>query len=178
LYSEKRFFPDTSVHHFHRNYLMDTWEIYLGNPGSPSRNLLFNPQNRPGPSLGYHAFDSYRFHPDSLLYYHTTHPYSVFSYQLGSKAEQRAELLHTQNISPPWNFALQYRKINAPGYYKNQRTNHDFSSFSSNYKSKNQHYRLNLALVYNKIQNDENGGILSDSFLTDKSFDDRRTIPV
>lgn len=178
LYSEKIFYPDTSIRHFHRNRLLDTWEVHLGNPGSPARNLLFTPEHQPGPSLGYHVFDVYRFRPENLFYFNTTRPYSVFSYQLGSKAEQTAEILHTQNISPDWNFALNYRKINAPGYFKNQRTNHDLGNLTTSYTSKDQHYGLNFALVYNKIQNDENGGILSDSFLTDKSFDDRRTIPV
>lgn len=170
--------PDTQIHSFHRRPFQSEWNRTLGNPGAPIYSLQFRPEDRVGPTLGYHAFDPYRFNVDSLNFYNTNRPYSAFTYQLGSRAEQMAQLLHTQNIQPDWNVAVEYRKISSPGNYKVQRTNHDLGNLTSSYKSKNKHYELNLALVYNKIQNDENGGIVSDSFLTLESFDDRRTIPV
>jgi len=178
LHSKRSNVPDTQIHSFHRRPFQMGWNRDLGNLGSPITSLLFRPEHRVGPTLGYHTFDPYRFQTDSLNFYNTNRPYSVFTYQLGSRAEQMARLLHTQNIQPDWNVAVQYRKISSQGNYKVQRTNHDMGSLTSGYKSKNKHYELNLALVYNKIQNDENGGIVSDSFLTLESFDDRRTIPV
>jgi hypothetical protein len=170
LYSATPFTPDTALHTFHRRLFNSSWFRDLGNLGSPARNMMFVPEHRTGPTLGYHAFDVYRFIADSLYFYNTTRPYSSFYYQLGSKAEQMAQVLHTQNFLPNWNFAVQYRKINSPGYYKIQRTNHDFGSFTTNYTSKRQHYRINAAFSYNKIQNDENGGIVADSFLTAEGF--------
>jgi len=178
LYSEQELNPDTFIHTFHRRPFLQPWLRDLGNLGSPATNLLFTSEYRNGPTLGYHSFDPYRFDADSLLYYNTTRPYSSFTYQLGSRAEQMADILHTQNITPSWNFAARYRKINSPGNYKIQRTNHDLGNLTTNYASRDQHYALNAALVYNKLQNDENGGILADSFLTDEGFGDRRTIPV
>lgn len=177
-YSDRRFFPDSAIHTFHRRPFSQPWYINTGNLGSPARNGLFTPEDRTGPTLGYHTFDVYRFNIDSLNYYNTTRPYSVFTYNLGSKAEQVGRILHTQNIKPNWNFAACYQKINAPGYYKVQRTNHDNAFFTTNYQSRDQHYQLFGALVYNKEQNDENGGIVADSFLTDPDFSDRRTVPV
>ncbi len=173
-------YPDTSIHTFHRRLFSQPWNRDLGNLGSPSRSLFFTPdnENRTGPSLGYHAFDVYRFNADSLLYYNTTRPYSSFSYQLGSKLEQMLQVLYTQNIKPNWNFAVQYRKINSQGYYKIQRTNQDHGSLSTDYKSPNLHYQLKTAVVYNLVQQDENGGITADSFLMDDRYSDRKTIPV
>ncbi|RYZ46183.1 MAG: hypothetical protein EOP49_23745, partial [Sphingobacteriales bacterium] len=171
-------FPDTQLHHFHRRPFTQPWQRDLGNLGSPVTSLLFTPEYRTGPTLGYHAFDPYMFHVDSLNYYNTTRPYSAFTFQLGSKAEQLAEILHTQNINPAWNFVFNYRKITSPGHYRIQRNNHDLGNINTNYLSNNQQYRLNAALVYNKLQHDENGGITADSFLRDESFDDRATIPV
>jgi len=178
LHSKKTFYPDTSLHLFHRRLFLEEWMQNLGNAGSPVRNLLFTPYHRTGPTLGYHVFDAYRFQPDSLSYYTTNRPYSIFTYQLGSRAEQMAEVLHTQNILPNWNVAAHYRKVSAPGNYKVQRNNHDLANLTTNYQSKDQRYSLNAAVVYNKIQHDENGGIVSDSFLNLESFDDRKTIPV
>lgn len=178
LNSQKTFHPDTSLHNFHRRKFSEPWYQNLGNSGSPVMNLMFTPANNVGPTLGYHAFDVYRFHPDSLQFYNTTRPFSSFTFQLGSKAEQLAQILHTQNINPNWNFAATYRKINSPGYYKIQRNNHDNGYFTTNYKGQQQHYQLKGAFIYNKEQTDENGGIVADSFLNNDRFDDRKTIPV
>ncbi len=178
LNTDRIFHPDSSLHHFHRRRFSEPWFQNLGNSGSPVNNLEFTPENHAGPSLGYHVFDAYRFTGDSLLFVNTTRPFTEFQYQLGSKAEQLASVFHTQNIRPNWNFAVTYRKINSPGYYRIQRNNHDNGYFSTNYQSKKQHYQLKAAFVYNKEQTDENGGIVADSFLNNDRFDDRKTIPV
>lgn len=178
LNSDKKQIPDTSLHTFHRRPFSQPWYRDLGNLGSPVQNLLFTPENRMGPTLGYHVYDVYRFDTDSLNYYNTTRPYSVFGYQLGSKLEQMVSLFHTQNIKPNWNFAVEYRKVNSPGFYKVQRTIHDNASLTTNYKSKNLHYELYGAVVYNKFQQDENGGILNDSELLSSQYADRRTVDV
>ena len=174
----KLYKPDTNLHTFHRRPFVQSWYRDLGNPGSPVYNLLFTPDNNFGPALGYHNNDVYRFNPDSLNYYNTTRPYSVFNYQLGSKLEQVAGLLHTQNIKPNWNFMVEYRKINAPGFYKIQRNNHDNFCLTTNYKSISKRYTLYAAMVYNKEQHDENGGIVNDSALNDIAYIDRRTVDV
>ncbi len=170
--------PDTILHTFHRRPFEQPWLRNLGNPGSPAYSLMFAPDFRVGPSLGYHINDVYRFHLDSLKFYNTTRPYSVFTYQLGSKLEQVAGLMHTQNIRPNWNFMVEYRKINAPGFYKAQRNNHDNLCLSTNYKSPGKRYALYAGMVYNKVQHDENGGIVNDSSLSDVNYIDRRTVDV
>lgn len=178
LGSAKLLTPDTSLHNFQRRPFIQPWARDLGNPGSPIYNLAFTPDYRVGPTLGYHIFDAYRFDLDSLQYYNTNRPYSVFNYTLGSKLEQVAGILHTQNIKPNWNFMAQYRKVNAPGFYKVQRNNTDNFALSTNYKSLNKRYTLYAGMVYNKQQHDENGGIVNDSELNDLTYVDRRTVDV
>ncbi len=168
--------PDTSLHTFQRRPFQQPWSRDLGNPGSPLYNLFFTPDYRVGPSLGYHIFDAYRFQLDSLLYYNTNRAYTVFDYQLGSKLEQVAGVLHTQNIRPNWNFMVQYRKVNAPGFYKIQRNNHDNFCFTTSYSSLDKHYTLNAGFVYNKEQHDESGGIVNDSQLNNSNYNDRKTL--
>jgi hypothetical protein len=175
--SEKKWNMDTSIHSYQRRPFSQPWLRDLGNLGSPIMNLFFTPENPTGLSLGYHTFDPYRFNIDSLPYFNTTRAYSVFTYQLGSKLEQVAQIMHTQNIKPNWNFAFNYRKINSPGYYLTQRNNHDNFYLTSNYTSLSQHYQFNIAFVYNKEQHDENGGITSDTFLNNSSYSDRKSIP-
>lgn len=174
--SEKRYIPDSALHSFQRNPFLQPWYRDMGNFGSPVSNMFFTTENRIGPTLGYHVYDVYRFSVDSLNYYNTTRPYAAFTYRLGSKLEQIAGLMYTQNIKPNWNFALDYRKINSPGYYAVQRNNHDIANLTTNYQSHNLHYQLKGAIVYNHIQHDENGGI-PDSLLLDPNFNNKKTIP-
>lgn len=177
-FSSLKYFPDTSIHSIHRRPYSMPWYRDLGNTGSPTMNLMFTPQNPVGLSLGYHSFDPIRLTVDSLKYYNTTKPYSDFSYKLGSKLEQVAQIFHTQNIKPYWNVAATYRKINSPGFYYIQRNNHDVFSISTNYKSPSLHYQFFGGISYNKLQHDENGGIVSDTFLNNDQFADRKAIPV
>jgi putative beta-barrel porin len=174
LNSAKTYIPDSALHSYHRLPFVQPWYRDLGNVGSPVNNLFFTPENRLGPTLGYHVFDVYRFNPEDLDYFTTSRPYSVFTYELGSKLEQTAGLMHTQNVKPNWNFAFDYRKTNSPGFYQVQRNNHDNVNLTTNYKSLDKHYSLYAAVVYNKEQHDENGGIL-DSELT-SGYSDRKTI--
>ena len=177
LNSARVYYPDTSLHTFHRVPFTQPWYTNLGNLGSPVNNLLFTPEDRMGPSLGYHVFDVYRFNVDSLPFYNTTRPYSIFNYLLGSKLEQTAGIMHTQAIKPNWNFAVEYHKTNSPGFFKVQRNNHDNAFLTTNYKSLDRHYTLYAAMVYNKQQHDENGGIvINDTTLISQQYGDRRTI--
>lgn len=178
LNSEKIYSPDTTLHTFHRRRFSQPWYRDLGNQGSPSRSLLFMPENRLGLTLGYHAFDVYRYNVDSLYYYNTTNPYSAFNFQIGSKQEQIAEILHTQNIKPNWNMAVQYRKMTSPGFYNIQRTNHDNFNLTTNYQSRDERYSLYAGVVYNKQQNDENGGLVNMLHLDSSDYSDRKTMPV
>ena len=175
----EKFFPDTGIRHFHQRTAALPWRRDLGNLGSPVRPVFFEPQNtRIGPSLGITAFDHLRFSLDSLAYWNTTRPFSVFSFSLGSQREQLAQIFHTQNVKPYWNVALTYRKTVSEGFYKTQRTNHDNGAVTTSYNAPGLRYSLLVAAAYNKEQHDENGGILTDSFLTVDAYSDRRTVPV
>lgn len=176
-FSTTKYNFDTSILNIHQRPFVSTSIQDLGNLGSPSTSLLYKPQNPIGLSLGYNTFNSLQFHIDSLRYYNTTKPYTNFTYNLGSKSEQLAQIFHTQNIKPFWNMAINYRKINSPGYYYTQRNNHDNFYWTTNYQSPHKHYELYASIIYNKQQHDENGGIISDSFLISPQFSDRKTIP-
>ncbi len=170
---------DTSISLLHRFPGAVSLIRDLGNLGSAAQPILWQPSaGAVGPSLGYHVFDAYRFSADSALFYNTTRPYSQFQYRMGFRLEQWVELLHTQNISPRWNFAARYRSIGSPGAFRTQRTNHDNASLSTVYASENKRYQLFGVATFNQEQQDENGGILGDSLLSDPRFADRQTIPV
>lgn len=171
---------DSNFTDFYLRYPIPMDYVYLGNTGNAARPIVYSPIKRAGWDAGFHAFDIYQFTIPETKFFNTTRPYSEIGYLLGSKSEQMINVLHTQNITPDWNVAFQYRMINAPGYFKSQNTNHNNYRINSAYQSKNRRYHLFFALVNNKIQSAENGGI-SDSadYINDaKTYSNRITVPV
>lgn len=177
LHSERKLQVDTSILLSHRRISRHGWFHYLGNYGTAALNMKFDPDWDPGPQPGYNIYEPYQYHLDSVRYYNTTRPFSQFNYSLGGAQEQTVSLLHTQNIHRRWNVALEFRNINSPGYYLNQFSNFNGGFFSTNYTSKNKRYSIRAAIVQNKNRSDENGGIVSDTFLTNPNIVDRKQIP-
>ena len=81
--SQKIFVPDTSIAMIHSLKYLGTWCRDMGNIGAPALNLQFTPEERFGPTLGYHVFDAGSYSLDSAKYYNTNRPYSDFSYRHG-----------------------------------------------------------------------------------------------
>lgn len=142
---------------------------------------MFSPQFSSGFNTGLNAFDIYTLKPEAVRFYNTTRPYSELNYQLASRAEQIIDLVHTQNLKPDWNVAFRYRLINAPGFFKNQKTNHNNYLLNSLYASKNRRYKNYFILLGNKLQSSENGGIVDTvDYLNNPNrvYNDRFNIPV
>jgi len=179
LNSLVKHYPDTSLRKFHHYQpVQPWWGRDMGNIASPTFNMFYTPDQVIGPQLGYHIWDMQMITLDSLPFYNTTRPYSSFQFQLGSKTEQKAEILHTQNINPDWNFAFHFRNINSPGYFRFHQTTSNCGSFNTGYASRDQKYQMALAFIYNKFNQDENGGIVRESDLTDPSLTNRELIEV
>lgn len=178
LYDTAKKSIDTSIQFLHRNPLQSIWHVDLGNTGSSAFSLCFTPDMNPSMQLGLDAIKPLLFEQKDIKFYNTTRPFTDIYYRNGSKADQLISLLHTQNITPDWNVSVNYRKINSPGFYKWQKTNHDNLALSSQYLSNNKRYSVNAAMLYNKLQQDENGGITSYEYLFSSAYNDKRLIPV
>ena len=178
LDSTRNFLLDSSIGDFTRRYPVPATHVYLGNTGTATHSILFSPRMTSGWDAGFHALDAYKWKLESVRFFSTTRPYSELNYLLGSRSEQQIEVLHTQNIRPGWNFLFQYRLINAPGFFKNQKTNHNNYLVTSWYQSPNKRYNNYFVFVGNKLQSSENGGIQDTAdFLDDAIYKDRFNIP-
>lgn len=178
LDSTRLFRLDTSISDFSKRYPTPASYTNLGNLGSPTRSITFDPFLKPGFDAGFHALDLYKFTVEETKFYNTTRPFSELAYVLGGRSEQSISLLHTQNIKPNWNFAFQYRMFNAPGFFQNQNTNHNNYRFNSFYQSKDKRYGLYMVILSNILKASENGGIANDQdYLNDVRYSDRFNIP-
>ncbi|WP_143774203.1 putative porin [Niastella vici] len=171
---------DSVLYDFSKRINVPWYHVNLGNLGTASRSLLFEPKMKAGWDHGFHAFDIYNLTVQDARFYNTTRPYAELNYLLGSKSEQLIRLMHTQNLKPNWNMAFEYRLINAPGFFQNQNTNHNNYRFTSWYQSKNKRYQNFIVIVGNKLQSGENGGIKADGNYLDSAggaYDERSNIP-
>lgn len=169
---------DSSVSDFTVRFPIPAHHVFLGNTGNATRSILFSPRMQSGWDPGFHAFDVYKWKTESARFFTTTRPFTELSYLLGGRTEQIIEITHTQNIKPNWNGLFQYRLINSPGFFKNQRTNHNNYQFTSWYQSVNKRYNNYFAIVANALQSEENGGIKNDAdYLNDPVYNDRFNIP-
>lgn len=169
---------DSSIKDFYRRFPLPLTYVDLGNTGTASRSILFSPKLQAGFDPGFHAFDAYTWDLSTIRFFTTTRPYSELNYFLGTRVEQIIELMHTQNIRPNWNFGFHYRLVNSPGFFQNQKSNHNNYEFNSRYQTKNLRYTAYLALVANKLQAGENGGFIdTTSILRDPIYKQRYNIP-
>lgn len=173
LDSARIFRLDSNINDYSRRFPIPPEHAFIGNLGSATRSLIFSPTLKAGFDPGFHAFDVYRMKVEDANFYNTTRPYSEMGYTLGSKTEQMIHLLHTQNIRPNWNFAMQYRLINAPGHFKSQRNNHNLYHFSSWYQGRKKRYNAYLVMTQNKLEASENGGIKNETQLDSAIYKDR-----
>ncbi|MBD0332429.1 MAG: hypothetical protein ICV66_07215 [Chitinophagaceae bacterium] len=178
LDSTTNHYLDSSISDYTQRFPIRATYIYLGNPGAAAKSILFSPADRSGWDPGFHAFDIYKWHLNKARFFNTTRPYTELGYTLGSQTQQIIEVLHTQNIRPYWNASFQYRMINSPGFFKNQKTNHNNYLFTSWYQSWKKRYNNYIILLQNNLQSEENGGIKNDKdYLNDPIYEDRFSIP-
>ena len=170
---------DSSITDFTQRFPVPWYHYHLGNVGNATHSMIFPPLKAAGWDHGFHAYDAYNFNDYETKLYNTTRPFTEIQYQIGSRFEQVLGLIHTQNIMPNWNASFQYRLVNSPGMFRNQNTNHNNYRFSSWYQSKNKRYQNFFALVGNKLQSAENGGIKDDINYLDSTdtYGDRDGIP-
>lgn len=168
---------DSSISDYTSWFPIPAHHVYIGNNGTATRSLLFNPSLEPGWNSGLNSFDVYKWKLSEVRFFNTTRPYTNLGYMVGSRTEQVINVFHTQNIKPHWNASLGYRLINSPGIFKSQRTNHNNYLLTSLYNGPSKRYHNYFVLLANNMQSGENGGIVDNIYLDSTDFENRFSIP-
>lgn len=163
---------DSSISDFYTRYPVPYYYTDLGNFGNGARSLFFDPLMKAGFDAGFHAYDIYRYDVKGTKFFTTTRPYTEITYLIGGRAEQMAQVMHTQNRNSNLNFTFEYRLINSPGSFKSTNTSHSNLRINIGYSSSNKRYGNNLIVISNKIRSSLNGGIVDAAELTGLSFND------
>ena len=136
----------------------------LGNIGQNSRNLVPYPFLRnSGFDYGVHSFDYYLYKNDSVKYYKVLKTFTELEYVQGAKKEIFFHAKFSRNIYRSFNLGFDFRVMDSPGLYTNQKTNHINLFVTGQYFTKDKRYGVIANFLLNRLINNENGGIKYDS---------------
>lgn len=161
---------DTSLHLFHR-YLFQERAGFLtaslGNDGTAVRDIFVKQTQTLGTQLGYNVYLPYAFDASKAQYISTKSPYSDVEFYLGAGGQTRLNFNFARNVDSLWNIGFQLQRLVtdkalSDDAYKTGDLNLTGQwglLIHSNYRSKNNRYRILGHLNYFDQGTKDQGGI-------------------
>lgn len=164
---------DTSLNLFHNYYPAYQNEfpfVDLGLEASPILPLAQGNETELTLNLGFTSIEPLFFDSEVKIH-HTPRPFTRLVYSQGNNEMLHIDIKHVQQISERLTFGVDYRRIkNQNLYFSNiqniaaARINSLFNNkFYVGYYSQNRKYEVVASYLWNKSDNVESGGIVSDS---------------
>ena len=179
---------DTYFHQFDpaRDRLLDYGS--LGYMGSPLFQQFYEPSLRKGFDVGLHQYDLYKIKVKDLQFYNLKTAYSDFYFsQGGAQDDIQLKAKFSRNFSKNMNLSLDYKRISQFGtpapiayFYDNQRARHTAFAGGMAFKNERKTYQSFFAFSNNIHQQEDNGGITSDTTFNEQNgvFNSTLSIPV
>ncbi|MFW6376244.1 MAG: putative porin, partial [Thermoplasmatota archaeon] len=127
-------------------------------------------QNNPIENIFLRNYFAYISHHSKLHAYRTKKPFTNlgYSYSMGGKdeMEQMLNVFHTQNVNENFNFGIRYDLLSPRGQYLYQK--HKVGSFSFFSSFSGRSYINRIAVNFNKLHNQKNGGVVYEDFISEK----------
>lgn len=175
---------DTSYDAFHRYNFVQRANfqlVDLGNLGTASRSVFFQPAEQLGAQFGYEAYTPYAYPINEVKYYDTKSPYTNLYLALGGLGQNIARFDHNQNLTPRLNLGINAQRFTTNKYFgtsgtadpQNNLTQNWAFVFHGNYRSKDDKYLLMGQFNHLNHSAYEQGGMSPDSlnFKTDGSIE-------
>ncbi|MCB0704637.1 MAG: hypothetical protein KDC34_04980 [Saprospiraceae bacterium] len=141
----------------------ETDKAHLGTPGSPHRDLFFQPQDFRGVTLGINQFDANRITPEKMRFYRVQQAYSRMGFSQGSSQEETMfDLEFGRSFDKGLSMSINYSRMNNMGAYDHQRAIDNAFGFGLWYQSKRGRYESFFSYTTNSETLEENGGISDD----------------
>jgi hypothetical protein len=168
----------TNVENYDPLSIPGNYYASLGNTGLAHKNMIYGNSVNSGFDFGFHSFDKYMFHNDSIHYYWVGRPYTHLQYIMGPKKEQNLHIDHSQNVASWFTLGLRFRYINSPGYYINQKSDDKNFVIKTRFQTRDYRYIVLANYMHNKLKVEENGGIVYDSVFEENTKTTRNSINV
>ena len=176
---ELKDFDTTYNYHFH-DYPFFKGDavnsVWLGVVGAPEESYNYFNRTQEENAVFYTPYQTYSYTPENAPQFNTKTPYTELAYwgtlfANKEKEESNVRILTTQNITPEFNFTLEYRRYGGNGMLRREDTDNRSALISSNYMGKR--YLMHSGFIYNKVERSENGGIIDQSWIRDTTVDAR-----
>ncbi len=157
---------------------MQTIYATLSNTGLSYNDLRFALPITKGLDMRVPSNQRYIKTGDNIRFLMPVQPFSELRYTMGSKKEQQLKVAFSRQIAQGLYLGIDYMLLNSPGPYLSSKTNDNAAAFSAKYQTKNNRYGVLAHYVFNKLEQQENGGIIDDSVFITNQETDRRVIDV
>lgn len=155
-------------------YKKDVGVTYLGTSGSAALLHSYFLREEIYEFKDFSPYTVYGYTPKNAPFYNSKSPHTELAYWgtlFANKdiEETNVKFLHTQNINPHFNFAINYERYGASGLLEREDTDNRNFTFTTNYLG--ERYVMNSGYIYQGIKREENGGVRSDADILDTLID-------
>lgn len=138
---------------------------YLHQLGTAIHSHEYFEPNAPTRFIFLQSYTPYMHQASTEEFYNVVKPFTLFGYDGGMKEEQIIRLIHTQNVTKGLNLFFKYDSYGGDGEYVQQKTKNRSGSLGGSYVEGR--FATHLAWTFNRIDVQENGGIVDEYFVTD-----------
>ncbi len=160
--------------------LDNPYKIYqtLSNSGLAHKDINFTTPYKLGFNSELPAFSSYLHTLDNIKFPIVLQPFTNITYMMGDKKEQHLDVLFCREFLPRFFVTLNYDIDFSPGFYKRSKSQNSFFNGNFRYNTKNERYGISGYYFHDKINIQENGGIVDDYTFINNLETDRSIIDV
>ncbi len=138
----------------------------LGVPGSAHQALVYEPRVRRGFDPGFHQYDLYLLPAESVPFYRLQRAYTNLGFNRGAEQNNSDFTVQfSRNFANGLNFSLDYQRLGQLGtadLFPNQRVRNTALGLGFWLQAKNGRYQGFFAYADNKLEHDDNGGIVEE----------------
>ena len=150
----------------------------LSNTGLAHKSMRFNNLNQFGFDMGLPAFSTYIQSEQNLISYQSVLPYSEVRYVMTSgDKEQHLNFRFGRQFAKRLFVSFAINSDFSPGVFKNNKTINNYVWINAHYSTKNNRYGATAYFYRNKLEIQENGGIVNDENYISHSESDNSVIP-
>lgn len=151
----------------------------LGVGGFGRPHLFLNPlQQLSTPLYPMMVQQGYSQPVSQVLLFQVRRPFTSLRYGGSLNGDNQFQAIHSQNINPRWNVALDYTLYSRSGVYTRTALKNHYLDVTTSYFSRNNRYQLRSGILYRDYNQEENGGVPDVSHLSSSSSDTRAGVPV
>ncbi len=143
--------------------VLDLHYNYLGTASSASQRQIFDSNNSPFTKTVNSSYDLELFSSENIASYRINKRFTELKYHSSAFKEQAISIFHSQNIIKNWNAAFLFDRLGVKDFMNYSDTYRSRFIMQTSYNSPGKRYYLFSHIFWNRIKNDVNGGLASDS---------------